>query len=179
MMMSTIEKYSIARWIACCVVLLSTGCAGTQEAAGQRTEPLPLGLYQVVERQCVYAPGERKDYCSRTQYIELVKGVFYGFDKDQVAFVAWQAENPLQQHEYVARDLLRGSFPLPGEFVIEENEFGKEWFVIQDGAITDYFFVSHPGQTSAGMAGETHLSLQRVRRNADIDRLLAYPLSDD
>jgi hypothetical protein len=153
------------------------GCVGMQQPAEQDIATVPLGLYKVVGRECSYAENAPED-CSWTQYIELVKGVFYGIGKDEVAFTTWLAETPSEQHDYIARNIRHGSFVNANEFVIEDNEHGKEWFIVENGVITEYYFVRHSWQVPRGTPGKTHLSLKSVQRNAELDRLLSYPPSE-
>jgi hypothetical protein len=173
-MLSTL-KYLIAIMFVCSVAALFVGCAKQQPAHLKGTEILPLGLYQVLERECSYPAGAPED-CSQTQYIELVEGVFHGIAEDQLAFVTWLAVNPTLEHDYVARDLAHGRFTSAGEFLLADDEYGKEWFVIEDGRVIDYYFVRKARQTAHGsMAGKSHFTLRHTPRNTEIDRLLPYP----
>lgn len=174
-MISPTLKFSTAVWIGCCLAALLLGCASHPREAQSNMEQLPLGLFKVIERECAYQPGAPED-CSRTQYLELVVGVFYGIGKDEIALVTWLAENPMQEHGYTAGDLRCGKFESAHEFVVEDDGFGKAWLVVNNGAITDYFFIRHARQTPHGnMAGKTHLILKRTPRSAQINRLLPYP----
>jgi hypothetical protein len=178
-MISPNLKHSTTGWIECCLVVILLGCANPIVNSDRSTELLPLGLYKVVDRECRYSAGVPED-CSRTQYIELVKGVFYGIGKSEIALVTWLAENPSLQHEYAAQDIRRGLFVNAHEFVVQDDAFGKEWFVIRNGSITDYFFVRHNRQNPHGdLAGRTHLVLSKIPRGTKIDRLLPYPAENE
>ncbi len=159
----------------CLSVALSPGCAGQQAVAAGEMGRLPLGLYQVVQRECAYPTGAPED-CTQTQYLELVKGLFEGVGEDETAFVTWLAPSPSQEHTYVARDLREGRFASDGEFVLEDDALGREWLLIRQGAVTDYYFLRHGRETPhGGMAGRTHLVLKPVQRHGELKRLLALP----
>lgn len=129
----------------------------------------------MVERECDYPSGVPED-CSRTQYLELVKGVFYGIGKEETAFVTWLADNPDSQHGYVTRDLRRGFFLNAHEFVVKDDASSKEWFVFNGDTITDYYFIRHNREELyRNMAGKTHLTLEQVPRRDQMNRLLPYP----
>lgn len=171
--------HSINIWIECCLVVILLGCANQMPNSDQSAKSLPLGLYEVIERECQYSSGVPED-CSRTQYIEIVKGVFYGIGKNETALVTWLAENSAHQHEYSARDLRRGLFVNAHEFIVEDDAFGKEWFVIRNGAITDYYFIRHNRQNPHGdLAGRTHLVLRKIPRGVKINGLLPYPVENE
>ena len=177
-MISRTLKFTIAVCIGCCLTALLPGCVGQRSASGQEPVKLPLGLYKVIERECSYAPGVPED-CSKTRYIELVKGIFYGIDKDEIAFATWMASEPAQEHDYMARDLRQGRFVNAQEFLVEDDARAKEWFVIKDGTITDYFFTRRARQGShEDMAGKTHLTLTPVPRTSETDRLVPYPVEE-
>jgi hypothetical protein len=174
-MILDVLKASTRVWIACYITLSLLGCANFSIDKDNTDKSLPLGLYKVVEHECDYPSGAPED-CSQTKYIELVNGVFYGIGKDEAAFVTWLADNPDIQHEYIARDLRHGFFLNSHKFIVKDDVFSKEWFVIRNAAITDYYFIRHNRpEPYRNMAGETHLTLEKVARDLHMNRLLPYP----
>ena len=168
-------KVSMLVLIGSFLAMQLLGCSSQRLAPEQKAEQLPLGLYKIIGRECAYQPGAPED-CSQSQYLELVKGVFYGIGNDEVALATWLAESPTQEHGYIVRDLRGGKFVSANEFVIKDDVIVKSWFVVDSGTITDYFFVRKARQTPHGeMAGKTHFTLSRTPRTAEIDRLLSYP----
>ena len=156
-----------------------TSCASQPAPHDAVALKLPLGLYQVVDRQCSYAANVPED-CSRTRYIEFAKGVFRSLDKDEIGMATWLSADPRREHDFNIRDLRQARFVGDGKYVIEDSPLGKEWLIVRDGTITDYFFVRHARDTPAGnMAGETHFTLRRVPRTDKLDRLLHYPADDE
>lgn len=167
--------HSINIWIKCCLIIILLGCSNQMSISNRNAKSLPLGLYEVTEHECQYPVGVPED-CSQTQYIEIVKGVFYGIGRNETALVFWMAENSTHRHEYTARDLRRGLFVNAYEFVVEDDAFGKEWFVTRDGVITDYYFIRHNRQNPHGnLAGRTHLVLHKIPREGKLNNLLPYP----
>jgi hypothetical protein len=172
-------KRSIVASVAGAFALILTGCTHSPAAADTRAARLPLGLYQVVGRQCAYPPGVAED-CSRTRYIEFARGVFRSLDKDEVGMATWLSADPEQEHDFNIRDLRQGKFVGDHEYVIEDSPLGKEWLAVNNGTITDYYFVRHARKTPAGdMAGRTHFTLRRTARTAQLNRLLRYPAADE
>ena len=171
--------HSINILIECCLIVILLGCANQMSTSDRNVKSLPLGLYEVIERECKYPVGVPED-CSQTQYIEIVKGVFSGIGRNETALVFWLAENLTDRHEYTARDLRRGLFINAYEFVVEDDAFGKEWFVLRDGVITDYYFSRHHRQNPHGnLAGRTHLVLHKTPREGKISSLLPYPVENE
>jgi hypothetical protein len=163
-----------AIWIMCCTAYALSGCISGPSVRDKRSEQLPLGLFQVIERACVYLPGAPED-CTKTQYLELAKNNFEGAGKDEIGFTTWLSDSPDKEHTYNTRDLRRGRFLNRSEYMIEDDESEKEWFVIKGGVLTDYYFIRHARQSYSGeMAGKTHLTLKRVARTNEINRLLHY-----
>jgi hypothetical protein len=159
--------------------LFLMSCAGRSSTSGIGPEQLPLGLYEVTKRDCSYPPNIPED-CSQTQYLELVKGAFRTFDKNEVAFATWLSDSSEQVFTFNVRDLTHGRWTDAHEFLIEDDSFGKEWFVIRNGEITEYFFLRYPRKSPVGdMAGKTHLFLKRIYRTDKINRMLHYPSSSD
>jgi hypothetical protein len=169
----------ISAWIAAGLVFMLTSCTHRPGVRDTAVLQLPLGLYQVVERQCSYAADVPED-CSRTRFIEFAKGVFRSLDKDDIGMATWLSADPEREHYFNIRDLRQGKFVSDHEYVIEDGPLGKEWLTVRSGTITDYFFVRRARKTPVGdMAGETHFVLQRVARTDKLNRLLHYPADDE
>lgn len=139
------------------------------------TENLRPGLYKVTSRVC-QNPIKMSDDCPFTQYIELVKGIFYGVSPKQTAFVVWMASKPAaEDYTYNARPL-RGHFVKPGEYVIDETSQDKEWFTVSSaGVIREHWFVYFDSDARKKVFKRTHLILTPVSRDARMNRLLVYP----
>lgn len=166
-------------WIVFFGAGIAFGCAGGQPIREQYPERVPLGLYKVMKRECAYPPDVPED-CSKTQYIELVKGVFRSVQMGEIAFATWLSENPATEHLFNVRDMRQGKFLNEGEYVIENSPLGKEWFIIKHGTITDYYFVRNARETPMGnMAGKTHLTLQIIARTKEINRILRYAIDSE
>lgn len=161
------------------LALIQASCTGLTTVADTRTKQLPLGLYQVVDRQCTYTPGVAED-CSSTRYIEFAKGVFHSLNKDEVGMATWLSSEPDQEHYFNIRDLRQAKFVSDFEYLIEDSPLAKEWLIVNNSTITDYFFVRHARKTPAGdMAGQTHFKLRRTVRTDQLHRLLYYPAADE
>lgn len=92
---------------------------------------------------------------SRTRYIEFAKGIFRSLGKDKIGMATWQSADPAQEHDFNVRDLRQGKFVGDRECIIEDDPLGKEWLIVRDGTITDYYFVRHARDTPIGnMDGE-------------------------
>ena len=180
------DSYARQTLTTICVALYSVGaladCAGQMSFRKEHPEQLPLGLFQVIKRECSYQPGAPED-CTKTQYIAIAKGILFGADKNEIAVTTWLSPNPEQEHTYVVGDLRRGKFVNPHEYLIEEDSYGKEWFVVEQGTITDYFFIRSAKETcecaKGNMAGKTHLTLKPIARNTELNRLLHYPADQE
>jgi hypothetical protein len=138
-------------------------------------ENFRLGLYKVTSRKC-QNPIKMSDDCPRTQYIELVKGTFYGVSPEQTAFVVWMASKPAaEDYTYNARPL-EGRFVKPGEYVIDETPEFKEWFTVSSaGVIREHWFVYFDSAARKTVFKRTHLTLTPVSRDDQINRLMVYP----
>lgn len=175
-MVSRLGRYG-RRLAALLLAGVAAGCAGVAGKDEQAT--LPLGLYQVVSRECVYALGAPED-CSRTRYLEFAQGVFRSLPATAPGMATWLADDPAGEHVFNIRDVSRGHFVAPGEYVIADGPLGREWLTVQDGEIRTYHFVRHARQTPQGeMAGHSLLGLRRVERTPALDRLLPYPPAVD
>lgn len=172
-------RNSLNAWIVGCLVFMLAGCASRPVTRDTAALQLPLGLYQVVDRQCSYAADVPED-CSRTRYIEFAKGVFHSLDKGEIGMATWLSADPGRAHDFNIRDLRRGRFVNGREYVIEDGPLGKEWLVVNGDTITDYYFIRRARETPVGnVAGETHFTLRHVVRTTKLDRLLHYPMDDE
>jgi hypothetical protein len=136
--------------------------------AVSNAENFHLGLYKVKSRIC-QNPIKMSDDCPDTQYIELVKHIFYGESHEQIAFVVWMASKPAaDDYTYNSRPL-RGHFVKPGEYVIDETPQDKEWFTVSSaGVIREHWYVRLDSDARKKVFKRTHLTLTPVSRD---DRL--------
>jgi hypothetical protein len=169
------EHLRIFLWFVYAAITALTGsCAGRQSLIKEVPKDPPIGLYQVIERTCQYLPGTSEE-CHRIQYVELVRGTFYGIGEKEIALVFWiQGGDPT----YVAFKL-RGHFIDDHTYLIDEVPSSKkEWFVIYEGSISEYSFIKTRNTSNNSEVDKTHLRLKRVSRTPELNRLLAYPTDD-
>jgi hypothetical protein len=77
-------------------------------------------------------------------------------------------------------DTDKGRFVDARTYVLSDDEFAREWLVVAEGKLVEYFFVRHPRASHAGnLAGRSHLTLQSVPRTQEITKLLPYPPEAD
>jgi hypothetical protein len=157
-------------------VLATDGCAGTPTIHERGF--LREGIYVVTSRTCEGARDEQIE-CSRTRYIELVQGKFYGVAKDQLALVDWMAlDAAAGPYTYEARPL-RGHYRHPNQYVVEvvhdEQYDAQEWLVLDDDLPLEYLFRRTPSAAAAGDSVSVRFKLSPVPRSAALARLMPYP----
>jgi len=160
-------------WMA--FLLLGFGCH-PQLAA--RPAQLREGIYQVVAQSCPISRGGRAE-CSTVQYIELVRGRFYGVPDNGLALVEWQAgAHDADEYTYQARPL-RGHARDAREYVIDEVEDDlyrtREWFVVKDDIPTEYYLEKRSANLESQAISSVHLKLAPVTRDARLRQKLPYP----
>jgi hypothetical protein len=146
--------------------------------ATSNAENFRLGLYKVTSRICEN-PRKLSHDCPDTQYIELLKGTFYGVSPEQTAFVVWMASEPAAEDYTYNAGPLRGHFVKPGEYVIYETPHSKAWITVSSaGVIREYWFVYFDSDARKKVLKRTQLTLMPVPRDDRLNRLLVYPEPD-
>lgn len=165
-------KYMSYLWFYCCVFLSIASCAGRQSVGPANPQKPSVGLYRITERSCEYSDPGVMEECSRTDYVELVKGTFYGIGENDTALVFWQRG---AEPTYSASDL-GGRFGKNDEYVIQDiPPSKKEWLVVKEGIVKEYNFFWIRKTVSKQEKDRTRFVLKRVVRTPELNKLLAYP----
>ncbi|MDB4975946.1 MAG: hypothetical protein JWN48_4287 [Myxococcaceae bacterium] len=136
--------------------------------------PAP-GLYEVVERVCSKPAWVPESSCSRTQFIELVRGTFHGVRPDQIALVVWSADDPAaSDYTYSARPL-RGHYLDAGAYLVEDGPLAKEWLLVEADLVRELHHQRYRVDSNKEVIADTRLQLRRVERSAELAQRLAYP----
>jgi hypothetical protein len=156
------------------VCIFASGCGSQQQVSHKSEDQPPVGLYEVTHRVCEKPPGDPSS-CPITQYIELVRGNFYGIGPNETAFVLWLAtERDSSNYTYEARPL-RGARVAAEMYVIDEYPGVKEWLTLEHGAIRGHSFLAYRAGSKDEVLVRSQLSLRAVSRTPEINQRLPYP----
>jgi hypothetical protein len=167
-------RNALLRFFYVGTIVSMTSCGAGHSKIGSFPKEPPLGLYQVIERTCQYPPGST-DECQRVQYIELVRGTFYGVEENEAALVFWTQGN---EPTYTAFKL-RGRFINDREYLVSERpDLERETLLINGDSVSGYLFVKYRNPGIGSEATKNQYVLKRINRTPSLNKLLAYPESD-
>lgn len=101
-----------------------------------------IGLYQIVDKKCEVLPGAFNP-CETTQYIEIVKGQFFGVKDREIALVFWTGDSKvdpeLQYTAQLIKDHTRAK--LSGEIIwLNDDKTTQEYLVLANHQLHRYVF---------------------------------------
>ncbi len=144
-----------------------------------------IGLYRLTDKKCYQLEGEYNP-CKADQYIELVRGHFYGIADSELALVFWRGDlnDPDVKHDllYSARKMSNHKqVPYSDNKVwltkeATPNLSESEYFLIHEKNLTEYSYIRKSnGQLMRGI----HYKLERVKNDSSIRYMLKYPGDDN
>jgi len=107
--------------------------------------------------------------------MELVRGERVERPNLDWALITWLAQDPSSESEYNVRDLTERRWVDAAQLMFSDDAQGREWFELRGGDICGYEFVRYARPGTTGLEGSTSLDLERVERDAGLDRILHYP----
>jgi hypothetical protein len=109
------------------------------------------------------------------QYVELVKGTFYGVPPDATALVVWlAAERAAEDYTYDARQL-RGRQVDAQTYTVDRTELDEEWLRVEDGVLSEYGSERYRSAARSEVSARMKLKLHPVPRDRQLAQRLQYP----
>jgi len=164
-----------------CLMLFFAAACTMSSRARTAVAPAPwpaIGLYEVT----VLSADNRLDLPERwwetLQYIEIVRGTFYGTAPDELAVVSWSADTrESESYTYEARTL--GGHLEGHRFILDDGALGRSWLTLDEHRVPqgehDEVFRS---DTDHEVVVTVELRLRRVERTRDSAKRLPYPERD-
>jgi len=107
--------------------------------------------------------------------MELVQGERVDMPNLDRVLITWLAPDQSSESEYNVRDLKERRWVDNAKLILVDDAQGREWFELQGGEISGYEFVRFARPGTVGLEGSSSFELQRVERDANLDRILHYP----
>ena len=137
-----------------------------------------INLYKVTERLCE-VPDVAMEECNKTQFIELVKGQFFGVKNTDVALVMWRGDKG-EELLYQARKLdpITDDMIISGVSYISNKTSENESLRFSNGVVTQYKLEIMPPDKGSQKVRKIHYTLKPVKRGLLTDFRMNYPGND-
>ena len=137
-----------------------------------------IGLYEITDRSCEVSESAL-DECNKTQFIELVKGQFFGIKNNEIALVMWRGDKG-EELLYQARKLeqLKSDMSLSGKIIISGAEGESESLELVDGQLLKYSLVINKMANKNAKQTSVKYTLKPVKRGLLPGYRMNYPAND-
>ncbi len=137
-----------------------------------------IGLYEITDRQCQVSAAALNE-CNNTQFIELVKGQFYGIKNNETAIVMWRGKKG-EELLYQARKIKQfdGINPTGKKIIISSSASEIESLKLLDGLVAEYSIKFTQVVKSKTQPAYIHYTLKSVKRGLLPDYRMNYPGND-